>query len=152
MRASVRIISHLQGGLIYRFAKFGTVGASGVLVNLSMVYAGQEWLFRFIASRSWRLNASLGLAIFLATLNNFFWNWAWTWKDRKHCPNPRPMQFGQYLLACGFGITVQVIATQVLAGYWHYLLANLTAIVMASLANFVANDRLTFQPARASRV
>ena len=31
-----------------RFLKFGTVGASGTLVNLGMLYLAQEYLFRAI--------------------------------------------------------------------------------------------------------
>lgn len=135
-----------RGNLPRRFAKFCTVGASGVLVNLSLLYLGQEWIFRVISVPAWRFNAALGLAIFFATLNNFFWNWAWTWRDRKDCAGrPQLMQFGQYVFACGLGIAIQVVLTKVLATYCHYLLANLSAIAVASLANFAANDRLTFR-------
>ena len=54
-----------------RFIKFGTVGASGVVVNLGVLYLGQEFLFTAIQSHDMRLNVSLGLAIFCATVNNF---------------------------------------------------------------------------------
>jgi putative flippase GtrA len=65
-----------------RFMKFGTVGASGVLVNLAVLYLCQEYLFTAIPSLDIRLNVSLAAAILCATVNNFFWNRAWTWSDR----------------------------------------------------------------------
>src|SRR5512146_373487 len=66
-----------------RFLKFGTVGASGTVVNLGVLYLGQEHIFNAVQPIQLKLNLSLALAIFLATLNNFFWNRLWTWADRE---------------------------------------------------------------------
>ena len=65
-----------------RFMKFATVGASGVVVNLAVLYVCQEFLFAFIQAPGIRLNVSLAVAIFVATINNFYWNRFWTWNDR----------------------------------------------------------------------
>src|SRR5882672_3429703 len=54
--------------LEFRFLKFGTVGASGTVVNLGVLYFGQEYLFAAIQPPAMRLNVSLGLAIFCATV------------------------------------------------------------------------------------
>jgi len=121
----------------HRFIKFGTVGGSGVLINLGVLYLGQEYLFTAIESPSMRLNVSLGLAILCATGNNFTWNRLWTWEDRRHgSDKPLLLQFGQYTLACLFGILLQLAFTKILAAHVHYLLANFTAILAAGIFNY----------------
>ena len=129
-----------------RFMKFATVGASGVAVNLSVLYLGQELLFNAIQPADMRLNLSLALAIFVATINNFFWNRAWTWRDRQHHPDKHLLlHFGQYALACWVGIVLQFILNKLLVLYFHYLIANAFAIVFASVFNFVVNNFWTFR-------
>jgi putative flippase GtrA len=129
----------------HRFVKFGIVGASGTVVNVAVLYLAQEFMFRMIAAPSLRLNVSLAVAIFFATINNFLLNRAWTWLDRReHVPTPILVQFGQYAIACWLGIALQFALTQVFAASMHYLLANVLAIVIASVANFVVNDHWTF--------
>jgi dolichol-phosphate mannosyltransferase len=129
-----------------RFMKFGTVGASGVVVNLGVLYLCQEFLFIAIQSPGMRLNVSLAVAIFCATVNNFFWNRAWTWRDRKHHPDKHLiLHFGQYALACWVGIVLQVLLTKLFVVYLYYLIANATAIVLASVFNFLVNNFWTFR-------
>ncbi len=128
-----------------RFIKFGIVGASGVVVNLSVLYLGQEVLFREIAQQTLRHNISLAFAILIATISNFTWNRRWTWHDRKSLRTTTLLvQFGQYALACWVGTAIQIGLTNLFALFLHYLLANLIAVVIASLFNFVANDLWTF--------
>jgi putative flippase GtrA len=129
-----------------RFIKFGTVGASGVLVNLGVLYLCREFLFAAIQSPGLRLNLSLALAIFVATVNNFFWNRGWTWSDRKQHPDKHLLlHFGQYALACWLGIVLQVLLTNLLVIYLHYLVANALAIVISSVFNFLVNNFWTFR-------
>jgi putative flippase GtrA len=129
-----------------RFIRFGTVGASGVLVNLGVLYLCQEFLFAAVQSPGMRLNLSLAVAIFFATVNNFFWNRSWTWSDRKHHPDKHLLlHFGQYALACWVGIVLQVLLTKLLVIYLYYLVANALAIVIASLFNFLVNNFWTFR-------
>lgn len=131
--------------LKWRFLKFGTVGASGTFVNLAVLYAGQEFVFSAIAQPETRLNFSLAGAILVATINNFTWNRIWTWHDRQRDHGKSVLtQFGQYALACWVGILLQVVFTKILVVYLHYLLANLIAIVGASIFNFIVNDLWTF--------
>jgi putative flippase GtrA len=133
----------------WRFVKFGLVGASGAVVNLAVVYTGQEWLFRTVEPDRLRLNVSLALAIMLATINNFTWNRAWTWGDRRALiGRALPLQFGQYALACWIGIALQFVLSNLLVTHFHYLIANAIAIVVASLFNFVSNDLWTFDRVR----
>jgi dolichol-phosphate mannosyltransferase len=128
-----------------RFLKFGTVGASGTVVNIGVLYLAQEFLFNTVQTPEIRLNLSLALAIFLATLNNFFWNRLWTWADRKpYLQVPLPKQFGQYALACSLSIVLQIVFTNLLAPHFFYQIANLIAIGVTSVLNFLLNDLWTF--------
>ncbi len=141
----------LSRALQWRFLKFGTIGASGTVVNLAMLYLGQEWLFRGIVQPKLRLDCSLALAILVATVNNFSWNRHWTWRDRpRSAGHPLLAQFGQYALACWVGIVLQLVLTKALVVYFNYLLANLIAIICASLCNFAVNDLWTFRHRRAT--
>jgi putative flippase GtrA len=139
----------------FRYIKFGMVGASGTAVNLVVLYAAQEWVFRAIEPARNRLYASLACAILVATVNNFTWNRLWTWADRQRTNAayiaPKAInfvqQFGQYAVASWLGIAVQYALTLWLSGSlrWHYLVANVTAIVVASVSNYFANDWWTFR-------
>ena len=132
--------------LSHRLIRFGMVGSSGVIVNQAVLYVSQEYLFTAIAAPNLRLDASLALAIFLATINNFYWNRLWTWGDvaERFSTKPIYLLFLEYALACWLGTTIQVVITKLLAPHFHYLLANLIAIVIATASNYVTNHVWTF--------
>ncbi len=148
-----RLIDWLSG---FRYIKFGLVGASGTVVNMAVLTLAQEVLFAAIADPRQRLYASLALAIAVATVNNFTWNRLWTWADRvktacaQHLVQDRPPlsllvgQLGRYALASWLGIALQYGLTLWLAQHLHYLVANVIAIVIASISNYLANDYWTF--------
>ncbi len=132
-----------------RFLKFGTVGVSGIVVNQGVLYVMQEHVFHVsnVAGQvDWlQLNISLAVAILLATLNNFYWNRLWTWKDRVELHHrPWPVQFGQYTVSCGLSIALQFVFTNLLAPHVYYLIANFIAIGVTSVLNFLLNDIWTF--------
>ncbi len=139
----------------YRYLKFGIVGASGTIVNLVVLYLGHEYLFNAIEASYKKPYLSLALAITVATLNNFTWNRLWTWSDRVRtleAEEAQPvslrllgMEFGQYVTASAFGSALQYVLTLLLSGSMDYRLANIVAIVAASVSNFLANDRWTFK-------
>ena len=136
--------------LRFRYAKFGIVGAGGTGVNMLVLYLAQEFLFRSIAAPRERLYVSLALAILVATINNFSWNRLWTWADRRApglaSPAPSVWElFGRYALASWLGIALQYGLTLWFANVMHYLIANVLAIAVASVSNFLANDRWTFR-------
>ena len=129
----------------HRFVKFCTVGFSGMIINLAALFMCQEILFENIRPESVRLNLSLGLAIFLATVNNYLWNRAWTWFDRKgKTKYSFFLQMGQYFIACGLAIGLQFGITLLLAQFIHYLIANIISIVIAAILNYLLNDIWTF--------
>ncbi|SFC06884.1 Putative flippase GtrA (transmembrane translocase of bactoprenol-linked glucose) [Polaromonas sp. OV174] len=143
-----RLPARLQPMARWRFIKFGAVGASGTVINIAVLYLSQEFLLRGIADFHTRLNYSIALAITLATISNFYWNQRLTWRDRKH-PHSALFLFAKYVMAAALSIAIQSLLTKWLAQYLHYIVANLVAIVLASVANFLANDRLTFRRHRA---
>ena len=129
----------------YRFVKFSIVGFSGIIINLVALYVSREILFQEIRPEVVRLNLSLGLAIFLATINNYIWNRTWTWFDRKgKTKHGFFLQMGQYFIACGLAIGLQFVITLLLAEFIHYLIANIISIVFAAIINYLLNDIWTF--------
>ena len=147
-----RLIDWLHG---FRYVRFGLVGASGTVVNLVVLYVAHEYLFSAIEPPGSKPYVSLALAIAVATVNNFTWNRLWTWSDRVHATSTANeerislrtlvAQVGQYATASWLGILLQYALTLWLAHFIHYMLANIIAIVLASISNFIANDRWTFK-------
>lgn len=142
-------VSRLPGGtwlVQQRFAKFGAVGFAGTLVNLAVLYVAQEFVYRSIDSGDLRFNLSLATAIFFATLHNFIWNRAWTWRDRKaHFRKSIGVQFMQYCAACWLAIALQFVFTNFLKQYMYYMLANFLAIGMTAILNYLINHSWTFR-------
>ena len=147
-----RLVAHLDGYLLLALALL-------VLLGLVVLYSAHEYLFSALEPSGSKPYASLALAIAVATANNFTWNRLWTWSDRlgDAAGHARPgqaaqtgaavflAQFWRYTLASWFGIALQYGLTLWLAQSLHYLLANVIAIVIASVSNFLANDRWTFR-------
>lgn len=140
----------------FRYLKFGLVGASGTVVNIVVLYLGHEYLFQALEGPQGKPYASLALAIAVATVNNFTWNRLWTWADRVEAQRAAAVsdavraprlgtQLLKYALASWFGIALQYALTLGLAHLMHYMMANMIAIVLASVSNFLANDRWTFR-------
>ena len=141
-----RLPARLQPMARWRFIKFGMVGASGTVINIAVLYMAQEFLLTQIEDFHSRLNYSIALAITIATISNFYWNRRLTWRDRRHQINASPfVLFCKYVMAAAVSIAIQSLLTKWLATHLHYIVANLVAIVLASVFNFVANDRLTFR-------
>jgi dolichol-phosphate mannosyltransferase len=146
------LIDWLHG---FRYVRFGLVGASGTVINLAVLYTAHEYLFSAFEPPGGKPYFSLALAIVLATINNFTWNRLWTWSDRQHATSSQReaaiskrhllAQLVQYATASWIGIALQYALTLWLAHYMHYMLANLIAILIASVSNFITNDRRTFR-------
>ena len=137
-----------MGGI--RYVKFGVVGASGTVVNMAVLYLCHNYLFDGVEADLGKPYLSLAVAIAVATLNNFSWNRLWTWADRRADVAEQAApgflhQLLKYALASWFGIGVQYVLTLWWSHFMHYMLANVLAIVVASVSNFLANDRWTFK-------
>ncbi len=144
MSSSFRSLARAFFG--HRFVKFGLVGFSGTLVNLAVLYLCQEFLLVTLHPETRRLSYSLAAAIFLATINNFFWNRFWTWADRKgKTRHGFFVQMGQYFTASWLSIALQFVLTKLAAELTHYMVANVGAIVLAALVTYLLNDVWTFR-------
>ena len=153
----MRLLAAAQWLQKFRYVKFGIVGASGTVVNIAVLYLAKTYLFQEVDPEKLRLGISLALAIFIATLSNFTWNRLWTWADRldalaRDLGAPQEplakrlaVQFGRYCMASWFGMAFQFVVTIWLSHYMVDWAANITSIVLASVINFLANDRWTFR-------
>ena len=141
-----RLPARLQPIAHWRFIKFGAVGTGGTVINVAVLFMAQEYLLRGIQDFHSRLNYSIALAITVATISNFYWNRRLTWRDRKHEVHHSALfLFSKYVMAAALSIAIQSLLTKWLANYMHYIVANVLAIMIASMANFLANDHLTFR-------
>ena len=114
------------------------VGASGVLVNLSLLYALKEYV------GLWYLVSS-AIAIYLSMTTNFILNKAWTFKDSM-AKQRTIFMYVKFIGISLVGMIIQLgfnyIFVDRLAMY--YILAALISILIASGVNFVLNRHITF--------
>jgi len=138
----------------WRYLRFATVGASGTLVNIAVLFVMQEWLLPLaVADPALRLSLALGCAIAVATVNNFAWNSLWTWADRLADEPGSNLameaatgkRFLKYAFSCWLGILIQYGLTLFLTAYMYYLLANVVSILVASVSNYLTNDWWTYK-------
>jgi len=146
MREQVNYLRHILRLLpadsgVRRFIKFCLVGASGVLVNMGLL-----WLFTEVVGLFYLVSAAI--AIETSIINNFILNDIWTFRDRR-APGMaarlvRLLKFN-LVSAVGIGINMGVLwtCTEVLGIY--YLLSNLCGIAAAMLWNFIINLSWTWR-------
>lgn len=118
--------------------KYYLVGASGVLVNLGILYLLKEYV------GLWYL-ASSAIAIYVSMTTNFLLNKAWTFNDSMI----KQSTFFMYIKFIGIsiiGMLIQLGFNYVFVDTMHlyYLLAAFISIVIASGVNFVLNRKITF--------
>ncbi len=125
-----------------RFARFCMVGASGVLVNMGV-------LFGLAGRGMYYLTAGIAAAA-AATTWNFLLNDAYTWGDRRSPTwRVKVSRYLRYWVVTGAASAIQVTLLFALttAGL-PYLLANLAGIGTAAAWNFWVNGRWTWKPQR----
>lgn len=120
-----------------RAAKFAMVGATGVLVNLGLLFAlhGLLGLHDLVA---------VPLAIEVSIISNFLLNDRWTFHDRRH--DHVAERLGKFNLVSLLGMAIQFGAYAILTrGFGlHYLVAQLIAILVAFGANYLGNLHWTY--------
>lgn len=121
----------------HRAVKFALVGASGVLVNLSLLWFLHGWL-------GWHDLLALPIAVEASIISNFLLNDRFTFHDRRHDHvAQRLLKFNLVaLLALLVNYGVYVLATRAFG--LHYLAADLFAIVVAFGANYMGNLHWTY--------
>lgn len=136
-----RLLSYAKGSLLSaRLLKFGIVGATGVVVNMGLLFLLTVW-----GGLPYTL-ASL-LAIESSILSNFLINLVWTWGDRRdrgafwsqifryHVGSGATAFLGNYLVLIGLTELFHI----------HYLVSNLVGIGVGTLFNFIISDLWTFR-------
>ena len=120
--------------------KFNAVGLIGVGVQLLVL--------AFLKST---LNMNYLVATVLAVeatiLHNFIWHERWTWIDRTRNASGILMRLIRFNLANGLvslAGNLGLMWVLVSQFHLHYLVANLIAIIMCSIVNFIVSDKLVF--------
>lgn len=126
-----------------RFLRFGLVGASGVVVDMGVLYLLHGfWGFG--------LTRSAIAAAEVAIVNNFIWNDRWTFGDLSREQRDRRRVLKRFLkfnLVCLMGLVLKVLFLNLLfnlLGINAYL-ANLVAIAVVTLWNFWINLKLNWR-------
>ncbi len=118
--------------------KYYIVGASGVLVNLGLLYSLTEFV------GLWYL-VSYIIAISVSITLNFTFNKFWTFSDSKNSQRTIVIYLkfvGVSLLGMGIQLGSVYLLVETLLVY--YMLAALISIGIASGINFIINRRWTF--------
>ena len=132
-----------------RFLKFCLVGASGVPVNLLLVWVGFNYIF---VSASGRLQVTLASALgfLVSVFTNFLLNYIWTWADRPKGSSGFFSRCARFYLVCSVGGILQVSASNMvtwLGGQSAHmaLLGQLCGIGLATVINYLVNNFWTFR-------
>jgi len=122
-----------------RWMKFNAVGGMGILIQLGVL------AFLTEALRVPYLVAT-AVAVETTILHNFIWHERFTWADRKS--RDRLGRLLRFNATTGmFSIIGNIFFTKLLvtAGQGH-ISANIGAIALCSIINFLLNDRVVFVP------
>jgi len=132
--------------ILRRVFRFNTVGLMGIVVQLVALAALKSGLgIHYL----W----ATAIAVEIAVLHNFAWHQAWTWADRSHTRGwpeilSRLLRFN--LTTGALSIFSNVVLMRVFAGALRipYLPANLLAIAVTAVANYLVADTFVFHPQR----
>ena len=119
-------------------AKYYAVGASGILVNLGLLYYLTEYvgLWYFL---------SYALAISVSITSNFILNKFWTFRDSIDSQKTIVM-YVKFVSVSMVGMAIQLgsVYVHVESLTVYYMLAALISICIAGAINFIINRRWTF--------
>src|SRR6266487_1462237 len=95
------------GVLLKRYVRFCVVGATGVAVDMGIIY-----LLADPSMLGWNLTSSKVIAAEIAIFNNFIWNDLWTFRGLASESSgwlPRLIRLGKFNLICVAGIVLSVL-------------------------------------------
>lgn len=128
-----------------RFLRFAIVGASGVVVDMGLLF-----LLSDPSMLGWGLTRSKLIASEVAIVNNFLWNDAWTFHDvsaRQPGRTNKLRRFGMFQMVCFAGLVLNAIVLNVqfnLLGINRYI-ANGVAILLVTGWNFWLNKKFSWR-------
>ena len=124
-----------------RWLKFNAVGAMGMVVQLGS-------LGFFVHALGMHYMLATALAVEIAVLHNFIWHRRWTWADRVVSPHARTCStLLRFHLGNGLvSILGNIVCMRILVGTLRLepVVANLLAVTLCSLINFLLADRFVF--------
>ncbi len=132
-------VTKLDNDFLFRFPRFAMVGASGVIVNMGLLWILKSFIGLDVAIAS-------PIAIEMSILSNFVLNDIWTWGDR-HSRSflGRLWRYNLSIAGTAFGINYPVLLILDRFFNVNYLIANLTGIILGSIVNFVINHFWTYR-------
>jgi len=126
--------------MLIRWLKFNAVGATGIIVQV-----GALWML--VELGHWTYLPATVLATELAVLHNFLWHMQWTWADRAVSVLQSTGRFVRFNLSNGaVSLVGGAILMTVLTDHAKipYVEANLIAIAVCSIVNFVLSENVVF--------
>jgi putative flippase GtrA len=125
-----------------RWLKFNAVGGIGIVVQLAALA-----VFRSVLHLDYLL--ATALAVETAVIHNFLWHERFTWADR---PAERFVhslaRLAKFNISNGLvSLVGNLLIMRALVGQlnMNHVVANLTAVVTCSIANFLLSDRFVFE-------
>jgi dolichol-phosphate mannosyltransferase len=116
MRESLQYLAHLgrlarSTGQLRSWMRYAAVGFIGAVVNVGV-------LTFLVERRAWPISAALVVAILLALVNNFFWNWLFTFRTTR-APSAEPRagvlrRLVHYGKVCSTGVALNASLTLLL--------------------------------------
>jgi len=127
------------------FFRFCVVGASGVVIDMSILY-----LLSDPSTLHWGLTRSKFLAAEAALLNNFIWNDIWTFGDissEQKTMSQRVKRFLKFNAICSLGIFFNIVILNIEFNLFHMnrYVANLVAIGLITLWNYKSNKEFSWR-------
>ena len=122
-----------------RFARFNTVGAAGIGVQLVAIWA--------LTAAGVHYLPATALSVAAAVVHNFVWHRRWTWSDRRR-DSPWVAQLTRFWIANGVvSLAGNLVVMAVLVGGLGVpaVFANAAAIVSCGLVNYWLGDRFVFR-------
>lgn len=130
------MVDVLTRDVAYKFAKFGVVGLSGVIVDFGFTYIFKEKL-------KVQKYVSNAIGFTIAASSNYYLNRIWTF----HSNNPEiALEYGKFLLISLIGLVLNTIVLWLLVSKvkFNFYFAKLFAIGVVTIWNFVINLNYTF--------
>jgi len=133
---------------LIRWLKFNFVGGIGIVVQLAVLA-----LFRSVLHLNYLL--ATALAVETAVIHNFLWHERFTWRDRPSAHRLQSLTRFLKFNATNGGVSIvgNLLIMRALVGrfHMHYMIANLIAVTVCSLVNFLLSDWVVFDRAREGR-
>ena len=127
---------------LLRWLKFNFVGGIGIVVQLAALA-----LFRSVLHLNYLL--ATAIAVESAVIHNFLWHERFTWTDRPSAHRLQSLTRFAKFNATNGGVSIvgNLLIMRALVGQFNmnYMLANLIAVTVCSLLNFLLSDWVVFE-------